>query len=254
MTGGSSGMGAAVVERLVSARRDVVVLDRVAPTADVPYLRCDLTDVTSIDDAVAALPITVAGLCNIAGLPGTKKAHEVLAVNMFAPRHLTRELLPRLSEGSAVVNLASTLGVGWAANRPAVDEVLEQTSFDKGVAWAREGRLDGSTAYRLSKQALTLWTKQLAVDLMPRRIRANSVSPGPVTTPILQAFYDSADPDLLDGFHTSIGRHGTPDEIAEVVIFLLDQAGWINGADIVVDGGGEALLDVGAIRPGEQNA
>ncbi|MCX4911701.1 SDR family oxidoreductase [Streptomyces sp. NBC_00878] len=231
-----------------------MVLDRAAPCADVPYLRCDLTDVTSIEDAVAALPVALAGLCNIAGLPGTKEGHEVLAVNTFAPRHLTRRLLPRIPEGGAIVNLSSTLGVGWAANRPAVDEVLEHTSFEEGVAWARQERLDGSTAYRLSKQALTFWTKQLAVDLMPRRIRANSVSPGPVTTPILKAFYDSADPDLLDGFRTSIGRHGTPHDIAEVVIFLLDGAGWINGADIVVDGGGEALLDTAVLRSGEKDA
>ncbi|MEV0907983.1 SDR family oxidoreductase [Streptomyces hokutonensis] len=254
MTGGSSGMGAAVVERLVGAGREVVVLDRVVPAAEVPCIRCDLSDVTSIDDAVAALPTTLAGLCNIAGLPGTKEGHEVLAVNTFAPRHLTQRLLPRLSEGSAIVNLSSTLGVGWAANRLAVDEALEHTTFEQGVAWAQKERLDGSTAYRLSKQALTFWTKQLAVDLMPRHIRANSVSPGPVTTPILKAFYDSADPDLLEGFRTGIGRHGTPDDIAEVVIFLLDEAGWINGADIVVDGGAEALLDTAALRPGEKYA
>jgi NAD(P)-dependent dehydrogenase (short-subunit alcohol dehydrogenase family) len=136
------------------------------------------------------------------------------------------------------------------ATKPDLARQVIERFLDAGhrAAWT------GSTAYRLSKQALTLWTKQFAVDLMPRRIRANSVSPGPVTTPILKAFYDPADPDLLDGFRTSIGRRGTPDEIAEVVIFLLDKAGWINGADIVVDGAGEALLDVGALRPGEKDA
>ncbi|MFI6408208.1 hypothetical protein [Streptomyces sp. NPDC050548] len=43
-------------------------------------------------------------------------------------------------------------------------------------------------------------------------------------------------------------------DIAEIVVFLLDEAGWINGADIVVDGGAEALLDTAALRPGEKKA
>jgi NAD(P)-dependent dehydrogenase (short-subunit alcohol dehydrogenase family) len=65
-------------------------------------------------------------------------------------------------------------------------------------------------SFRLSKQAITLYTRQLAASVAAKGIRANSVSPGAVSTPILAHFYASLNASLLDDVRTRIGRHGEP--------------------------------------------
>jgi NAD(P)-dependent dehydrogenase (short-subunit alcohol dehydrogenase family) len=64
------------------------------------------------------------------------------------------------------------------------------------------------------------------------------VLPGPVETPILVDFEETMGKDTLDGIKELLGRHATPDDIADAVVFLAsDAAGWINGHALVVDGG-----------------
>lgn len=245
LTGGASGIGRAVLDLL--ADEQVHVLDRNDPGAIAPghtFVRCDLSDPASIDAAVAAAPGPVRGVINVADVPGTVDPATVIRVNTLGPIRLTEALLPRMGRGSFVVNVASTVGVGWREHQELLSDLLTLTDFTDSDAWIRREAERGMDSYRLSKQAITLYTRELAARVVGKGIRANSVSPGAVSTPILAHFYASLNATLLDDVRTRIGRHGEPEDIADVIAFLCsDAARWLNGTDIVTDGGAEALLD-----------
>jgi 3-oxoacyl-[acyl-carrier protein] reductase len=96
-------------------------------------------------------------------------------------------------------------------------------------------------AYGAAKAALVSHAKSLAVALAPQKIRVNAVAPGSIEFPGgIWAQVKEGNPALYDTVLKGIpsGRMGTPEEVADVVAFLVsDRAGWVTGACIVVDGG-----------------
>ena len=101
------------------------------------------------------------------------------------------------------------------------------------------------TAYVSSKHALIGLTKCLAVELADRKIRANAVAPGVIETPLTESYF--SDSNMLEKIKKAhlLGRAGLPEEVSEVVSFLLsDKSSFITGSVIHVDGGWASFKDI----------
>jgi len=222
VTGAARGQGAAIVKRLRKDGFRVAACDLLAADLqddDDNVISISL-DVTHEDQWATAVATTVerfgalTTLVNNAGvLHRGSLADETAAgfegswrVNCLGPFLGIQAALPHLREadGASVVNTCST-----SAIRP----------------------FPYHAAYGSSKWALRGLTQAAAVELAPDGIRVNAVFPGPISTPML----DDATQDRLT---VTFGRLGEPAEVADVVAFLVsDQASFMTGAEVVVDGG-----------------
>jgi NAD(P)-dependent dehydrogenase (short-subunit alcohol dehydrogenase family) len=252
VTGAASGIGHTVAERLLAAGAEVYCLDRNHPTAKVTrHIEVDLANPHSIDTAVEQLDGEFDGLLNIAGIPGTAPAELVLAVNSLAVRHLTELFFERLKPGGSVVIVSSTAGFGWPLRLDSIRDLLATDTFEEGAAWFKANPQQGN-AYNFSKEVSTVYTMSMGLALAEMGFRINAVLPGPVETPILVDFEESMGKDTLDGLKNLLGRHADPDDIAGVVLFLAsDDARWVNGQALAVDGGITGAVASGVVPPPE---
>ena len=251
LTGGATGIGAATVARLLAAGHDVHVLDIAAPAErNASFVECDLGRRETIDHAIARLPDAVDALVNVAGIPGASPPEKVVAVNFLGLRHLTESMVPRIVDGGSIVNVASTAGWDWQKRIDVVQGLLATAGFEEGLEWLDRHRSEWTdNPYKFSKQCAAAYTYRAAGFDIGRRVRVNCVNPGAVETQLTPAFRELVGPAMYDWGVSRIGRHGTPSEIAEVIEFLaVGECRWLNGVEIVVDGGYIAGLVGGWIR------
>ena len=250
VTGAGSGIGAAIARGLAAAGAKVALVDRDQDAADgiaaalnaegatAASFACDVTDeaaVAQTADKVATqfssgahVLVNNAGILRAGALETLDLAtwNQVLAVNLTAylicARAFGRDMLA--AERGSIIHIASV-----AALHP-------QTR---------------SGAYSASKAGVLLLSRQMAAEWGPRGVRSNAICPGMIRTPLSAKFYAEPGFEAKRAAVTASRRVGEPVDIANPVVFLAsDRASYINGAEIVVDGGLDCMLMDMVPRPG----
>jgi NAD(P)-dependent dehydrogenase (short-subunit alcohol dehydrogenase family) len=248
VTGCSAGIGLETTRRLLAAGHSVIGLDRDAPQdlELTDFIEADLSDEDSINAAtakvIAAGPLH--GLANIAGVSGLGGTDLTMRVNFLGLRAFTLGLEPAFVPDASVVVCASVAGGGWYERKDQHFDLARTESFKAGLDWIVEHPIDEKFCYPYSKEVVRVWTRVQAADWLPKGIRVNAVNPGPVLTGLRKEFIESLGAIRVEDDITRVGRDGTAADIAPLIIWLLgEESGWVNGADIPLDGGLAATFD-----------
>lgn len=240
LTGGATGIGEAVAARLSARGAEIVILDVAEPAhGHGSFMRCDLSSQAAIDEALTALAGPWDALVNVAGIPGPRPSEPVIAVNFLGLRHLAERMLPRIRRGGSVTAVASTAGRDWMRRAAVINALLDTPDFAAGIVWCRENAaLWEKDPYTFSKQCVVAWTYRAAGLGLKHGVRVNSVSPGGTATRLTESFTAQIGEEQVAWMNQQIGRPAEPDDIARIIEFVAaGDCGWLNGTDIVVDGG-----------------
>jgi NAD(P)-dependent dehydrogenase (short-subunit alcohol dehydrogenase family) len=242
VTGGSRGVGRGIATRFLVAGAEVIVCGRNEP-ADLPvasgrrprFVAADLREIEQVDKVVAAAVDGFGRLDvlinNAGGSPAADAATvsprfsaSIVQLNLIAPLWLAQRanaVMQRQEQGGSIVNIASVSGT-----RPS----------------------PGTAAYGAAKAGLINLTQSLAVEWAPK-VRVNAIVAGPIRTELAHLHYGDEAGIAAVGATIPLGRLGTPEDIADVCLFLSSEmARYVSGAAIPVHGGGErpAFLDAAA--------
>lgn len=230
--GGNAGIGLAAARlfrdegaRLAITGRNAGTLDAAARETGALGLRSDMGDIAQSGEAMARIGEELGGIDVLfvnAGVGGFAPASEITEefwdsihmVNLKGAFFAIQKALPLMRDGGSIV-ITGSIGSMTA--------------------------LPGNAAYAAAKAGIRAVARILAAELLPRRIRVNVISPGPTDTEI---FKRDARAEEISGMReffktvVPIGRMGTPEEVARAALFLASEdASFINGVDLYVDGG-----------------
>lgn len=241
VTGGSRGIGAAIVRRLghagahvainyaggrVAAEKLVAEIDDAGGRAFA--VRADVSTLAGVNALFAACDAEFGGALNLdilvnnagigrGGRDGTLKGaseelfDELIAVNVKGPHFVTQAALPRLRDGGRIVNIGSMSG-------------------KVGQPFA--------ASYAMTKRAIQSLTFSTALAVAKRQVTCNCIAPGAVATDFIAALRAQPGWDEATARHTPMGRLGEPEDIAGAVMMLLgEDARWVTGQVIEASGG-----------------
>lgn len=250
VTGAASGIGQACAMRFADEGATVVLVDREADMLDRVLetlsgrgheaAALDVRDepaVTALVDRIVASHGRIDVVCNNAGIAGGDYApiddndlqtwRDVVDVNLFGTMHFSRAAGRHMRQagGGAIVNTASVAGIRSGA---------------------------GGNAYSASKAAVINLTQTSACDLGSDNIRVNAVCPGLIKTGMTKSVFDYAEANDKShklGARCELRRYGRPEEIAAAIVFLAsDDASYITGQILPVDGGNTASLNMPGMK------
>lgn len=232
ITGGTSGMGFSTARRFLDEGARVVITGRDRGRLDEAVealdggdrglaVRGDSADPNDLDILMARIQKTYgrldvvfanAGVSSFQPIGDVTEAEfdRVDGINFKGVYFTVQKALPLLVDGGAIIVNAS---------------------------WTLHRGLSGSTLYAATKAAVHGLTRALAAELGPRRIRVNSVSPGYIATAM---FHDAVSVEDHEGIvaNVSAGRFGSSEDVSGAVAFLAsDEASYVNGQDLIIDGG-----------------
>lgn len=220
VTGGTSGIGAAIAERFASLGAEVATCGLGAGPehahSAIRFNTLDVRDKGALEEYFGSFS-HVDVLVNCTGVSRDRREwekavfDEVLEINLTSVMDACRLALPLMDAGGSIVNIASMYATFGAADRP---------------------------AYAASKGAIVQLTKSLAQEYALAGIRVNAVAPGWIVTPLSQGLF--ADEALSAPIRNRIpfGRWGAADEVADPVVFLASSAArYVTGVSLPVDGG-----------------
>jgi NAD(P)-dependent dehydrogenase (short-subunit alcohol dehydrogenase family) len=233
VTGGARGIGRAIAERFLEGGASVVICGRKDPAAPIAaggrealFVRADVREPEAADVVVRAAVESFGRLDvlvnNAGGSPFAEAATvsprfstSIVTLNLLAPLHFSQRansVMQAQESGGAIVNVASVSGT-----RPS----------------------PGTAAYGAAKAGLLNLTQSLAVEWAPK-VRVNAVTPGVVETDESRLHYGDAAGVAAVAATVPLGRMATPNDVADVCVFLASPAAsYVTGANILVHGGGE---------------
>lgn len=256
VTGGGSGIGAAIATGLAQAGAQVALLDRDAAAAArvaqsilaqggrAISIECDVTSEAAVQAAAQQVErelgpcnalVNNAGMLRAGSLDAVSLAdwNAVLALNLTGYLLCGREFVKQMRRGG---------GTPAGAQRGSIVHIASIAAHYPQTS---------SGAYSASKSGILQLSRQMAAEWGPQGVRSNVICPGMIRTALSEAFYAVPGVAQKRAAMTANRRVGLPLDIANVALFLLsERAAYVNGAELMVDGGMDCMLMDMVPRPG----